>query len=149
MAKIRLRHGENEIELEGDADFIKNQLEAFYEKVKPVAQKEPPRFLKEKLLTHVEEENPISEMTPAEYYKSKGKTDGISTILIFGKFLEVARGITEFKRSDINGLAKEAKIAKDVHSQYLTNAVKQGLLRVGTGGRYSLTLSAEEVLSSM
>lgn len=90
-------------------------------------------------------------MTPAEFYqqKAKGKTDGISKILIFGKYLEEFRSISEFSRQDINDLAKEAKLAKDIHTQYFTNAVKQGLLRSHGRSRYSLTLSAESIISAM
>jgi hypothetical protein len=87
--------------------------------------------------------------SPAEFYKSKGRTDGISKLLIFAKYLELYKDITTFSRSEINQLAKEAKLSKDVHSQYFTNAVKQGLIRPHTGNKYSLTLSAEEVLASM
>ncbi len=87
--------------------------------------------------------------TPAEFYKSKKRTDGISKILIFGNYLEEYRQMTEFSRNDINGLAKEARISKDIHGQYFTNAIKQGLLRNLGRSKYSLTLSAEEVLAAM
>ena len=88
-------------------------------------------------------------MTPAEYYKAKGKTDGVSQILIFAKYLEEFEGVSEFKRKDINDLTKKAKLSKDVHTQYFTNAVKQGLLRSHGGSQYSLTLSAESLLAAM
>ena len=87
--------------------------------------------------------------TPAEFFKSKGKADGISQILIFGKYLEEYRNMSEFSQADINKVVKEAKLPKDIHGQYFTNAVKQGLLRSHGGGKYSLTLSAESVLSAM
>ena len=32
MPKIRVRHGENEIELDGDLDFIAQNLKSFYER---------------------------------------------------------------------------------------------------------------------
>jgi hypothetical protein len=86
--------------------------------------------------------------TPAEFFRDKGKSDGLSTVLIFGKYLEDYEGRSEFSRGDINRLAKEARLSKDIHAQYFTNGVKQGLLRK-SGQRYSLTLSAEEVLASM
>ena len=55
----------------------------------------------------------------------------------------------EFTRADVNALTSQAKFSKDIHSQYFTNAVKQGLLRMHDGGKYSLTLSAEEILSAL
>ena len=33
MPKIRVRHGENEIELDGDLDFIAQNLKMFYERL--------------------------------------------------------------------------------------------------------------------
>jgi hypothetical protein len=69
--------------------------------------------------------------------------------LIFGKYLEEFRGQADFSRQDINKIAAEAKTSKDIHGQYFSNAVKQGLLRSVGRGRYSLTLSAEEALAGM
>jgi hypothetical protein len=72
----------------------------------------------------------------------------VSQLLIFAKYLEQYENLSDFTGKDINRVAKEAKLAKDIHPQYFTNAVKQGLLRK-QGQRYSLTLSAEETLASM
>jgi hypothetical protein len=144
MTRIRVRHGEDEIELDGPEEFIDKHLKKFFERIG----KDVSPTIKEALLKSPQkgkEEIPA----PAEFYKSKGKTDGISQILIFGKYLEEYRDIPEFSRGDVNKLASEAKLAKDIHSQYFTNAVKQGLLRLQPGGKYSLTLSAEEVMASM
>jgi len=149
MNKIRIKYGENEIEIEGTDDFIKEQLELFYERIKFTNSSFSPASLKEELLK--EETKPKSKKipSPAEYYRSKGRTDGISQLLIFAKYLELYRNKTEFSRADINNLAKEAKLAKDIHGQYFSNAVKQGLLRQISKGKYSLTLSAEELIASM
>ena len=145
MTKIRVRHGENEIELEGSDAFIKKHLDDFYSRTKilPVEQAKP--ILKEIIIEKPKGKAP----TPAEYYKGKKRTDGISQILIFAKYLEEFRNTTEFSRKDLNKIAQEAKLSKDIHTVYFTRAVKQGLLRTLGYGKYSLTLSAEEVLSSM
>ena len=73
----------------------------------------------------------------------------MAQIIIFGKYLEDYRNKPEFTRADVKAVAKEAKIAKNIHSQYFTNAVKQGLLRIFGSGKYSLTLSAEDALAAM
>jgi len=148
MPKIRIRHGDNEIELDGEPDFIAAQLKAFYERLGLIGGKTSPATIKQDLL----EKRPVvkSEFpSPAEFYKAKGKTDGISQVLIFGKYLEQFKDTPEFTRSQVNNIASEAKLSKDIHAQYFTNAVKQGLLRSHPGNKYSLTLSAEEALSSM
>lgn len=146
MGRIRLRHGDNEIELEGSDPFIKKQLEQFYARLggtSPSAK----TAIREQLLSGATHKAGGKAPTPAEFYKQKGMTDGVSQILVFGKFLEQFRNKAEFTRKDINSAAKEAKLSKDIHAQYFTNAVKQGLLRK-QGQNYSLTLSAEELLAA-
>ena len=149
MNKIKIKHGENEIELEGADKFIKLQLEKFYDNIKKVFSPMPPSSIKKELVAEQPKESNEISLSPAEYYKKKGRTDGISKLLIFAKYLELYEGKTEFTPSDINEVVKKAKLSKDIHRQYFTNAVKQGLLRSLNSGRYSLTLSAEEVLASM
>lgn len=148
MDKIRLRHGDHEIEVEGSMEFIEKHLASFYDRIGsvPVA---TATQLKKDILEPSPKKPGGKAPTPAEYYKSKGKTDGVSQVLIFGKYIEEYRNISEFTQRDINTLAKESKLAKDIHGQYFTNAVKQGLLRSHGKGRYSLTLSAESALSAM
>lgn len=151
MNKIRIRHGENEIEVEGENKFIQKQIEEFYKKIASLPSRITPTSLKQEILEPISKVSSARHMTPAEFYnlKSKGKTDGITNILIFGKYLEEFRGISEFSRQDINELASKAKLSKDIHTQYFTNAVKQGLLRSHGRSRYSLTLSAESVVATM
>ena len=149
MNKIKIKHGDNEIEVEGTDEFIKTQLDKFYQKVKNISPPLPPTEIKKELIKEHPKTTTDKTPSPAEFYKQKGKTDGISQLLIFAKYLELYAGKTEFSKRELNDIAKEAKLAKDIHSQYFTNAVKQGLLRQSNSGKYSLTLSAEEVLASM
>ncbi len=147
MGRIRVRHGDSEIELDGSDAFIKKQLEQFYARVGGATGSAGKPPLREQLLSPATKESGGGKsLTPAEFYKQKGKTDGVSQVLVFGKYLEQFRDKAEFTRKDINAVAKEAKLSKDVHAQYFTNAVKQGLLRK-QGQNYSLTLSAEELLA--
>jgi hypothetical protein len=149
MAKVRIRHGDNEIEVEGSDTFIKKQLESFYQRNPSLPTTGAPPTLK-KDIQAAAMKKPIGKVpTPAEFYKSKNRSDGISQILIFGKYLEEYRGKADFSRADINKVATEAKLSKDIHGQYFSNAVKQGLLRSVSRGKYSLTLSAEEALAAM
>ena len=149
MGKIHIRHGENEVELDGSDEFIKAQLADFYSRIKDAPTRPPASKIKEQILESTPKPAGGKEPTPAEFYRQKGKEDGISQILILGKYLEEFRGMSEFSHDDVNKLSKEAKLPKDIHGQYFTNAVKQGLLRTHGHGKYSLTLSAESTLSSM
>lgn len=149
MGKIRVRHRDHEIELEGSDEFIEKHLETFYERIGKIPTSMPSSQLKKEILEPPLKKPAGKAPTPAEFYKSKGKTDGVSQILIFGKYLEEYRHVSEFSKKDINKLVKDAKLPKDIHGQYFTNAVKQGLLRSHGQGKYSLTLSAESVLSAI
>ncbi len=150
MPKIRLRYGDNEIEADGSDDFVRQQLDKFYATIAPGSKMTPGTApLKQQLLDASKSVKSGHVPSPAEFYKSKGKTDGISRILIFAKYLEQYRNQSEFTRANINDLAKEARLGKDIHGQYFSNAVKQGLLRSLDSSKYSLTLSAEDLLAAM
>jgi hypothetical protein len=149
MGKIRIRHGDNEIELEGSDTFIKKHLDAFYQRTQYAPLVSAPATLKQDIQATAAKKPGGRVLTPAEFFKSKNRTDGTAQILIFGKYLEEFRGQSDFTRQDINKIAAQAKISKDIHGQYFTNAVKQGLLRSVGRGKYSLTLSAEDALAAM
>jgi hypothetical protein len=150
MSRVRVRHGDDEIEVEGSDDFIESQLAAFYGRIGGGPSETPPSQVKDRLLSEQPAKRGGKSPAPAEFFRAKGhRADGVSQILIFGKYLEQHRNVPEFKPSEINDLVKQAKLGKDIHPQYFANAVKQGLLRKHPKGRYSLTLSAEELLASM
>jgi hypothetical protein len=151
MGKIKLKHGTHEIELEGDDAFIKSQLKAFYERIGAASLSTAvPQLTATQILSPAPQAVPGPAPTPAEFYrlKNKGKADGITQLLIFAKYLETYKNLSEFSQKDVNAIVKNARLAKDIHAQYFSNAVKQGLLRSLGSGRYSLTLSAEELLSN-
>ena len=149
MGKIRIRHGDNEIEIDGSETFVKKQLASFYERIQHTQLASPSAMLKKEIQASAAKRPAGKQPTSAEFYKSKNRRDGISQILIFGKYLEEYQQKSEFSRQDINNVARDAKISKDIHGQYFSNGVKQGLLRNLGHGKYSLTLSAEEVLANM
>jgi len=153
MGKIRLRHGSSEIELEGDEDFIERQLANFYERFKVDAQKRP------ELTDSGDTENETgmigkpnqSKPTPAEFFinTAKGNSQGITQILVFSKYLELHENISEFTAKQINDLVAKAKLPKDIHKQFFSNAVKDGLLRSDKSGHFSLTISGESKLAEI
>ena len=148
MARVRVRFGENEVEVEGPEELIKKHVDQFLTQLSLGYSHAARRGLKDQLLSQPAESAAGKKPpTPAEFYREKGKTDGVSQILVFGKYLEQFRNMSEFTRKDVNAVAKEAKLSKDIHAQFFTNAVKQGLLRK-QGQKYSLTLSAEEFLAA-
>ncbi len=143
--RVRLKLGDNEIEVEGDEKFVDAQLRKFLEKLGPHLHKVPPTDLPSKIIASTKTQKAG---TPAEYYRQKMPQGGTETLLVLAKFLEDFRSQTEFTRKDINKLAAEAKL-KDVHAQYFTLAVKQGLLRAGEKGKYALSISGEDAVLAM
>lgn len=148
MGWLRIRLGPHEIELEGDDAFVHQHLEQFYQHVtggslaqvlpapngQPVAPASP-------------ENQPGTEPTPEAFYQHLGhRPDGLTTVLIFGKYLEQHRGKPEFTQAEVREAAREVRHAKPIHGQYFTLAVRQGLLRK-QGQHYSLTFSGAQMIA--
>ena len=151
MGKIKLKHGTHEIELDGDDAFVESQLKAFYDRIGAASlSSSAPQLTATQILSPTPQVASGPEPTPAEFYrlKNRGKGDCITQLLIFAKYLETYKNLSEFSQKDVNAVVKLARLSKDIHGQYFSNAVKQGLLRSLGSGRYSLTLSAEELLSN-
>ena len=79
MSKIRIRHGENEIELEGSDGFVRNHLEQFYQKVSLGAISTTPKIKKE-VLEPVVKSSSAKKPTPAEFNKSKRKISAFKQV---------------------------------------------------------------------
>jgi hypothetical protein len=143
--RIKVRVGDSEIELEGDAKFIESQLAKFYEKVGPSA---APSRATESVQSRVNAATPTKELSPAEFVRRAAPKGGTEQLLALAHFLERNRGAKDFSRQDVKSLCAEAKL-KDLHAQYYSLAVQQGLLRVASKGRYGLTLTGEDAVSKM
>jgi len=151
--RVRFRIGDSEVEVEGDPKFVDKYLNKFLERI-GVLFREGPTFygggsakvdLPSQIATAAKSKKAPS---PAEFYLAKKPDSGTETLVVFAKYLEDFRSQPEFKLTDINKIAKEAK-TKDIHSQYLTYAVKQGLVRPVGKGKYGLTLSGESAVAAM
>lgn len=144
--RVRYKVGDHEIEVEGSGKFIKQQLKEFFARVRsPGGQRPMAAELPEKIAEAARKGKAPS---PAEFVRAKQPRSGTEQLIVLAKYLEDYRSISEFRRSDINKIAGEAKI-RDIHSQYYSMAVKQGLLRTVGTGKYSLTLSGEDAVLSM
>lgn len=149
--RVRFRFGESEVEIEGDPKFIDKYLKTFWDRLggRPLEASastpaKPVDWPSQIAATAKGKKAP----SPAEFYREKNPDSGTETLIVFAKYLEDHRSTPEFKPADINKVAKDAKV-KDVHSQYYTYAVKQGLLRPVGKGKYALTLSGEDVVTAM
>ncbi len=143
--RVRVKIGDCEIEVEGTPTFIKSQLTAFYQRTSFSGPSQTSIDLPKKIAETAKKAKPAS---PAEYFRLKNPQSGTELLVVLAKYLEDYRSQSEFAAKEINSLAKEAKL-NDIHGQYYTNAVKQGFIRQASKGRYSLTLSGEDVVAAM
>ncbi len=144
--RLRYKIGEHEIEVEGSEKFIKQQLKDFFARAGASRGGQAPQpELPEKIAEAARKGKAPS---PAEFFRAKKPRSGTEQLIVLAKYLEDFRSIPEFKPAIINKLASEAKL-NDLHPQYYSTAVKQGLLRTMGKGKYSLTLSGEDAVLSM
>lgn len=148
--RIKVRVGESEIELEGDAGFVESQLSKFYEKLASLSARSGGTVVGggESVQSKVNAATPTKELTPAEFLRRAGPKGGTEQLLALAHYLEQNRGAKDFSQQEVRTLSGEAKL-KGLHGQYFNLAVKQGLLRSTSKGRYALTLTGEDAVSRM
>lgn len=149
--RIRLKLGENEIELEGEDKFIEEHLKTFVEKyahitTKPLDARGGIAGSSEK--PGVSQDKAKKALSPAEYVRQKGPKGGTEELIVLAKYLEDVESLTEFTVKAINRVAKAAKLGK-VDNSYFPLAVKQGLLNKIKFGNYQLTLTGEDAVVNM
>ncbi|MDD5595677.1 MAG: hypothetical protein PHY94_05475 [Candidatus Omnitrophica bacterium] len=146
--KLRLKIGENEIELEGEAKFIDAYLKLFLDNQgitkQPLAESKGKPGLPGKVFVT----KPKRDMTPAEYVREKKPNGRTEYLIVFAKYLDEYRSLAEFSKKDIATTVRMAKV-KPIEGAYYTLAVKQGLLNKLSHGRYQLTMSGEDAVSAM
>jgi len=150
--RIRLKLGENEIELEGDAKFIERHLRDFLKKQNVISTsiETPGIALIKKIPGKIMENVPkiTKTLTPAEYFKQKQPNGGTEQLIVFAKYLEDYKSLTEFGNKDINEILKAARLKK-LDNKYYHLAIKQGLINKLKRGKYSLSLSGEDAAIAM
>lgn len=148
--RIKVRVGDDEIELEGDSKFIEVQLAKFYEKVagRTKSSATLPARSPESVQTRVKAATPVKDLSPAEFLRRASPKGGTEQLLALGHYLEQNRGAKDFSQQEVKALCGEAKL-KDLHGQYFVLGVQQGLLRSTTKGRYALTLTGEDAVSKL
>jgi hypothetical protein len=151
MEKIYIKHGEHEIIIESDnKDFITSNLSSIYQFYSHIEKTNlpTPKEIKKQLIDHKKIKH-NHKPTPAEYYREMNPSSGKEKLLVFAKYLDEYESISQFTSQDINRIAEEVKLPKNIHTQYYTDGVRQGLLRQHGSGKYSLTLSAEDIIEKM
>ncbi len=147
--RLRLKIGENEIELEGDEKFIEKHLKCFLDGQVCKIRTEVP-IGGAKLSTKISSPSgkPEKGLSIAEYVRAKKPKTGTDILIVLAKYLEDYKSLSEFGGIDIDKLGRDGKLKK-VEKAYYGLAVKQGLLNKIKRNRYQLTLSGEDVVNAM
>ncbi len=145
--RVRIRRGENEIEVEGDKKYIAQIIRDFgFGQAGSVpdmkaAKKDAAEVISQKGLG--------GKMSAAEFvlrHQIKKHTD---LVLGFGYYIEKVKGLDKFTPGDVTSCYYEAKLDPSNTSQMITQNIKRGFLmeakgsEKGTKGRkyYTLTQS--------
>jgi len=145
--RIRIKHGEVEIEAEGDKEFVEKHIEEFKKEIPKITKELPP---KEKLITSEipKKKVELEALSLAEFYKQKQPKDHNETVVVFAYWLAKNKGQEEFQTKDISACYDEAKIPKPKnvtqHISVMTSGRKAYLTAGFQKGRYKLTLTGEE-----
>ena len=126
--RLRLKIGENEIEIEGDKAFIKQYLNSLLDKLdSPKAPGQ--RIDGHKPTQQIETMSDKAKKTlaPDEFVRQRNPKGGTEKLIVLAKYLEDYEKLNEFKSKDINRISRLAKIGK-IDAAYYPLAVKQGLL---------------------
>ena len=124
-----------------------DQLTKFSPLIASAARPPAPERLPEKIVAGAKS-GKSDKLSPAEFIRQKNPRTGTERLVVLAKFLEEYRGQPEYSLAEINKVAKESKL-KDIHGQYVTYATRQGLIRESGKGKYSLTLSGEDIVAGM
>jgi hypothetical protein len=87
--------------------------------------------------------------SPAEFIRQKRPEGGTVKLAALAYYLDRFSNKSDFALRDINQVARLAKL-KDLHPQYLVEAVKQGFITSSSvRGTYRLTLSGEAKVEAL
>lgn len=147
--RLRLKIGENELEIEGDKAFIKQYLNSFLDKLEfPKSPRQKIDLKKANQQIEATGEKSKKTLAPAEFVRQKNPQGGTEKLIVLAKYLEDYEKLNEFKSKDINRITRLAKIGK-IEAAYYPLAVKQGLLNKIQHGCYQLTLTGEDTVLAM
>lgn len=142
--RVRILRDGQELEVEGDREFVREILDRFEQPAAPnqlVPPGDPP----------IDQE--VSKtLSVREFVQRLGVKRHIDKVAAFGYYLEHHSGQTEFTSSDINNCYYEAKMDSSNTSQAIIQNIKRGYVMETKGGskgkkKYMLTQSGEAFVS--
>lgn len=146
MPRFRVKDGEKEFEVEGEESFVEKHLDNFLKRTTLGTEEKVP-IVSTASASRQKITSPDHEPSPAEFYRMKKPNGGTRALAVLAAYLRNYRKEDPFKRQSINALCAEIRI-KNIHPQYYTRAIQQGLVReIGDG--LALTMSGEDLVRQM
>jgi hypothetical protein len=141
--RIRIKHGEVEIEAEGDKEFVEKHIEEFKKEMLKIAKELPPKEVTPEI---PRKEIDWGELSLGEFYKQKQPKNHNKTVVVFAYWLTKRKGQEEFQPKDIRACYGEAKISKPKNvRQHISVNVSKGYLTTGSKKSwYKLTRTGKE-----
>lgn len=145
--KIRIKIGEDEIEAQGDKEFVEKHVEEFKKKMPKIA-KELPRDEKIATPETPKEKVELEGLSLAEFYKQKQPKDHNEEVVVFAYWLTKKEKREEFEPKDIGSCYNEISLPKPTNipltMKTLAGGKKAYFIRGDKRGQYKLSMTGKE-----
>jgi len=123
---IRVRIGDNELEVTGPSDFVEKKIAEFREQQRvtstEVTKQSPHKYRAQELMELL---NPAKEMSVAQFFKKVTPKSDVDRVLAAGFFLEKFKKAENFTASEVSGIIRHG--AKTQPPQNPNEAVNKNI----------------------
>ena len=133
--RVRIKRGENEIEVEGDKKYITQIIKEFGFENEIGTLVQAKIGVKKETSDIISSKSLIGKISTAEFvlkYQLKKHTD---LVLGFGYYLEKIKGLEKFTPADITNCYYEAKIESSNTSQMIIQNIRRGFFMQAKGSK--------------
>ena len=151
---MRIRLGDNELEVMGPTDFVEQKISEFIELNKKKPLLAPSSKVPTSTLTVTKTAETVKKISAAQFFKKVKPSNDLVRTLTAGYYLEVFTGVESFTASEIRDLIREAKIPppKNPNDAINKNIMKGKIMAAGDkeGKRaFVLTSDGEEEIKAL
>lgn len=149
--RLRLVHGGDEFEAEGDKAFVLAMLDRFRVSL-PTLTTSDNEVRPTKLRASLEKPSAAKPVAVGEFIRQLAPKKHTDMVLAFGYYLEKQSGMPSFTAADINRCYYDAKLEPSNTSQMIAQNIKRGTIMAAKGDkgrkRYTLTQTGEDKVGS-
>ncbi len=152
---MRVRIGENEIEVTGPSDFVEKKIAEFVEKLKPGSVSSSGSLPKGTISSTEEAAKGLPKgMSPLQFFKKVSPKTDLDRVLAAGYFLEKFKNQDSFTSSEVKEVIREAKTPPPPNtSDSINKNIKKGYM-MPSGDKegkmaFVLTSDGEETITEL